>query len=467
MAGSAEVTARRLLFLVVQAGGEPVHFDRLLEVALQPEQVREAAEVDGIGRPEAQRPAQPMRGGFMFAGVGAEFLGEFLPEDRVGLRLGAQLLQQRQTVLPPGELAQTGKFGELRSAVIGKLFEQLVQAGEQRRSVLVVAREGPFGAEGEPMLRSIGLHLLEHDLSFGALVLKKRALQRMQSIEERRIGEIETVEQMRLSFRHERHAARPAGAVVLEESLRHCFARVILIRVANDQRAAQIVVTDDGLQVGARCFCSNQSERHAAIQQNDGSFPGHRELTRYPAVLLGPVAFAVGGRAVVANDLGDRQMLGRQVPEVADGREGGRSAGLVMLADEVDRQFNAAARRAWLRNPVGELLKISVVGLPGEAGRCVEFAAVVGNLRPLNRQPLGVILLENRRQRGDRVKRDVRVAKLLQIDLQNRQLRQDGNALKTLRGGFEQFQRFIVAVEELQKVGRGLDSGAIPRAQFK
>ena len=138
-----------------------------------------------------------------------------------------------------------------------------------------------------------------------------------------------------------------------------------------------------------------------------------------------------------------------------------------MLADEVDRQFNAAARRAWLRNPVGELLKISVVGLPGEAGRCVEFAAVVGNLRPLNREPLGVILLENRRQRGDRVKRDVRVAKLLQIDLQNRQLRQDGNALKTLRGGFEQFQRFIVAVEELQKVGRGLDSGAIPRAQFK
>ena len=177
----------------------------------------------------------------MFAGVGAEFLGEFLPEDRVGLRLGAQLLQQRQTVLPPGELAQTGKFGELRSAVIGKLFEQLVQAGEQGRSVLVVAREGPFGAEGEPMLRSIGLHLLEHDLSFGASVLKKRALQRMQSIEERRIGEVEIVEQMRLSFRHERHAARPAGAVVLEESLRHCFARVILIGVANDQRAAQIV----------------------------------------------------------------------------------------------------------------------------------------------------------------------------------------------------------------------------------
>src|SRR4029077_14460226 len=82
-------------------------------------------------------------------------------------------------------------------------------------------------------------------------------------------------------------------------------------------------------------------ERDTAIEQGDGALPGDREFPGDPPVLLGPAPLAVRRGAVIADRFRDTEVISRHRPEPAEGRQRGRYARHVMLADETHRQQNA------------------------------------------------------------------------------------------------------------------------------
>src|SRR5262249_54627549 len=106
------------------------------------------------------------------------------------------------------------------------------------------------------------------------------------------------------------------------------------------------------------------------------------------------------GRAVVTNLTGNVEMIGRPLPEATDGRQRGRHAGLVMLANEtyIKQRPPAFARR--LLQTLDQPLVKWVVYLAGKLGGLRIIATVVGSIRTPRHEPVGQFFLQERRQLG-------------------------------------------------------------------
>src|SRR5262249_12254111 len=137
-------------------------------------------------------------------------------------------------------------------------------------------------------------------------------------------------------------AARPGGAEVLQELGGGDIEDLRDRGVADVERAAPLVVADDDLRVAGGRRRDGEREGHTAVEKRDGALPGDGELPRTKAVLLGPAALRVEGRAVVADGLGDLEVLRALAPEPGEGGERRRDARQVVLAHEGDVESHAA-----------------------------------------------------------------------------------------------------------------------------
>src|SRR5262245_48924342 len=99
--------------------------------------------------------------------------------------------------------------------------------------------------------------------------------------------------------------------------------------------------------MSARDVGQREGERNTAIEERGRAFPVHAKLRRDPPILFRPPALAVRGCPVVADLLGDRQVLRRLVPESTQRRQSGWSARELVLPNEWHRELDTP--RTWVR----------------------------------------------------------------------------------------------------------------------
>src|SRR5262245_32712425 len=145
---------------------------------------------------------------------------------------------------------------------------------------------------------------------------------------------------------------------------------------------------------GSRC---RKRERHAAIQQGNGSLPRHRKFTHDPAVRFRPVPFAMRRRAVVADGLGDFKVLSGLLPNPAQRRQRRWGASLVVLPHEWNVAQDAPGKELVLDPP----RQLAMKGIVGLLGFSQSGGAVVAQTREENAlvsEPFLFIRLQQRRE---------------------------------------------------------------------
>lgn len=305
-----------MLVGVVEAGGEPVELERLLDLAALVQEVGEDVVVQGrAGRRGDGLSEQPHRLRVP-ARVGAQLLGVLAPE--IGAappRREREVADLAEAVLAAHEVPQAAHalVGEAR--LVGEERGELVEGRETRGIIAVVVGEGDARAQGNPALRGAGLEGLAGLRRGVAILGGERAERLVLELVELGLREREPLEQGGALPGDERHPARAGGAVAGEEALRLDLDLAALVRVAQEQRSPAPVVADDRLEVPARDLARAEREGHSAVEQRHRCFPGDGEGARDPAVALEPVALHVVGGAAVADLLGQREVVDGLVPE--------------------------------------------------------------------------------------------------------------------------------------------------------
>src|SRR5690606_8577211 len=137
---------------------------------------------------------------------------------------------------------------------------------------------------------------------------------------------------------------------------------------------------------------------HAAVEQRAGGLPRSGKLPRDPAVLLCPLPLRVGARAVVANAIGELELVDALVPVPSQRGEGGWDAGQVVLAHEADLQEHACAATTG-RYPVRQLREEGGVCRPRLRDRAARVPQVIGSVRAQRREPLAELRIGKGEQR--------------------------------------------------------------------
>ncbi len=289
------------------------------------------------------------------------------------------------------------------------------------------------------------------------------AVQAVEAVPLRGVGQVEAVEPDPLPLRHQRHAPRPVRPVLLQKLVADRLAGVAPKGIANPQRAAAAVVTDHRLQMRVARVDRGEREGHAAIQQRLGAGLGDGELPRRPAVTLRPLPLVVGRGAVVANLVDNLQMVGRLRPEAADRRQGGRRARHVVLADEPHRKHDRPRRGpAGVLQPGGDGGEELAADLLGMTDRRRHVAQVVGHLRTLGGQPPAKGPVAQRRQLRAAIQGRAGPVVIVQLEQQAGELADDADALDVLRGFGKQLDRLGVTIQEREQVSGRLDGRTIP-----
>ncbi len=104
------------------------------------------------------------------AGVLAQFLRPFAPEDDLGIFLRCQFAKERLVIRPAGKLAQRGELAPKVIATLWIAGEQFLNRGELLDEASVVARQGPARVQREAVRCVEPRHFLEVTLRRVALV---------------------------------------------------------------------------------------------------------------------------------------------------------------------------------------------------------------------------------------------------------------------------------------------------------
>ena len=148
-----EIGAGQVFLLVVQTGGEPIQFSGAGELTLVPQHVGDEVKRVRLGRTAAQHAFEQAQRFGMLARVGAQFPGVFLPEERIGTFALAKFFEPPDSLAAAGQFAQAGQPGELQVHVVGKLFEQFLDAGEDFGWIGVVGGQGAARRQCQPVVR--------------------------------------------------------------------------------------------------------------------------------------------------------------------------------------------------------------------------------------------------------------------------------------------------------------------------
>ncbi len=229
-----------------------------------------------------------------------------------------------------------------------------------------------------------------------SIVFFERDLQSMELVVKRSSGKLEPVEQLSAIARHEGHPARADRAVASQEWLDEHFPVGGECRVADEQGSALLVVANHRLEMGTLGFNRRQCEWNFSVQERDGCFPGEGELACDESVPLGPCAFAVIGRAVVADRIGDLEMIGLFPPVSPGGCQSRGSTGLMMLTHEVDIQKCSPPPDFGVLEPGGDGEEEWVATLLRQCCGGRDFSAAVGGVTAPAEQPAPQAALDQR-----------------------------------------------------------------------
>jgi hypothetical protein len=462
-----EVRLGVVLVPVLDARREPVELQRLVQQAAVPQDPRERVVALGVASHRPECPAQQVHGGVVLASVERQLARVLLPEEGRTVVLRAQAAEQLEALVAPSHLAQVAQLFDQQVRVVGEQLEELLDARELCDAVSVIRRQRPAGVKREAVSRRLRGEDLMRFLRLVAVVPFERLLERVEEVVERRLGELEALQIRLLRLGNEHHPARPGGPVAVEHLWVEKLPVVALVRVAHDVAGAATVVPDRRLQVGARGFHRGQRERDAAVEQRPGGVPGHGKFACRPAVLLRPAPLAVGGRAVVADLLRDREVLRRHVPVATDRRERGRRAGHVVLPHEPDRKEHTAAIDLSCGQPPGESLVEGGVDLERPVTGCGEVSAGVRAVTAPGGEPGAQIVCDQGMKRCDAIAGEPCLCMVSQLDFERGELEHDGAAFEMTRRLAQEREGFGIAVEELEQVARLLDGGAVPGAQLE
>ena len=260
--------------------------------------------------------------------------------------------------------------------------------------------------------------------------------------------------------RQQQHSARAVGLAEFEEGLLDELAVARFGGVADHQRALQGVEADHGLQVRVARVDRGQRERHAALDERAGDLPGDAELARDERVLDRPAPLAVVGCAVVADVLGDLQVVGRLGPVAADGGERGGGAGHVVLAHEAHRQLHAAVLVPACLDPLDEGLVVRIARCAGLLQRALEIAQPQPGVAAALRQPVGQALVGDHRELLPARERGERRGVVAAVVLELCELERERRAFEVLQLRAQQRDRFGVALVQRQQPRALLDCAA-------
>ncbi len=163
------------------------------------------------------------------------------------------------------------------------------------------------------------------------------------------------------AFHGQRHPAGPAALLGLQQLSRQGVPLVRRAGVADDEDAAPRVVTHDGLHVGRVDGGRGESEGDPAVDQSLTALPRDSELATQPAVARRPLPLQEVRRAVVADLVGNLQMLCRLIPVVRDCGESGRRAREVLLEHKGHGEEHLAGIFGRVRHVLRHLAMVLVV----------------------------------------------------------------------------------------------------------
>jgi hypothetical protein len=142
----------------------------------------------------------------------------------------------------------------------------------------------------------------------------------------------------------------------------------------------------------------------------------------------------VVGRAVVANLVGDFEMIGGLVPESGQRRQGCRGARLVVLADEADVEPDPAIVGVRVLQARRQRPEKRLAALAGPCGRGGDVAAFVGGVGAPARQPPKETGLEQRKGLGHAVPGPAGLGVAVHLGPEGTELRHQAAALDLLGG---------------------------------
>ena len=456
--------------------GEAEDGGRLAEVALVAVEGCQQAQVLGFGWLPGEAAREQLPGAGPQAGVGGKLAGEFPPEVRFrvgGFRRAA--FQPSAGLGGARQAAQDREFFQPQPTFLGKERQQGLHGAERGGIVTVVVGQLAPGQQGDARGGSKRLQGSQRGPGGRPVVDVQRAALAVEPVEPGgfgQVGRVETGGRGRIVGRHDGHRARTAEGESLEKLLGQSLRLVALVGIAEDQRAAPGVVTDDRLQVPAVDGGRGQGEGDAAVQQGDGARPVGAEFTDDPAVGFRPVPLLVVERAAVADGLRDGRLVGGPLPEAGQGGERGGSARPLVLPDERHGVDDAAGLLALRIAEALDALGVEKRGGHqrfGRVRRAGEIPELEPGLAPARSRPVEARFFLEQAQGFEAVQRQESLRRMLEFDLDVGQLPGHAGALDVsagrVEGAFQQVDRLLVAPEQGQDVGGGLDRGTKPRLQ--
>jgi hypothetical protein len=424
-----------------------------LRAALAEAQQPELAVGGRLLRREPHAPAQQRLGAGVRATVAEQVLGQQLIEDRVTAGKVVERGTALRDVAERREAAQAQHLQRARGRVPGELVSD---RGEHRGRVVVVAGELTRRGGRDDVAGCAGLELGDRGAGPRPIVDPERVGHHERELLQLAVRQVQRRELGGASGRREHHAVRAAPGLAGQQRVgvdQHDLGRA---GVADGEHPQRRVIADDGLRVRAGRLLRAQGERQAAVEQVDRAVPGDRELAGGEAAAAGPQALAGDGRAVEADLVGDRQVLGRLAEEQTDRRERRRAAGLVGLAHRRHREADPTRSDAGLE-AVGQHAEARAVRGAGEADRLVALSAVVGGLGRHRGQRVHQPRLRAHKQRRGALDAGPGRARAVAGQLELAQLQDQAAALDLPGRVAEQRRRLVEPAEPMQQIGRDAD----------
>ncbi len=441
--------------LVVEAGGKPVIIAGVVEAALLPENMPADEAGRGIGRAAALGAVEPAESGGVLASVLAKLPRELLPKQRIGIAPDTDIAEPGEDVLTAPHVAKDAGSGQEKIDIAGVEVEEVLDGPEDLGGIRVVMGEGAASLAGDAMERIDGFELLARRDSGRAVMAVEGEQQGMVAVVEIGIGQLNALEAGGLIGGNDRQAARAVSGLRRKPGLGQKLDIVAKEGIPDDEALAEVIKADDSLLVGVAGLDGGEGERDAAADEVAGGGGGDGELARDPAVSLRPIPFAVGGRAVVADGVGDIEVGDRLVPEAAQRGEGGGDAGEMMLADERDRELDALGFGGRRLEPGGELDPgWGGAGTAGLERGGLELAEPIEACGPASGEPLLKRGLGQRRQPLGIFERRQGILEKVELELEGVQVLSQVECGEGHPSRPQKLQRFPVASNERQGVSR-------------
>ncbi len=452
-----EVSPRVLLVRVLEAGSEAMQGQSLVEASLGPGDPREQQRRPRAVSPRPHRPLQEPRRARGLPGVAVQLGAERLGEDGLRVLSRARRLEPADALLAGRQGIHALQHVEFGGRIVRMDREERLGRGPQLEKIAVVGGELAARPRDDPVAGVQLGHAQAFDARPLAVERSEGALDRVEPLPERGLGQREAVHPPRVRLGNKPHSPRAGRAERLDEGVDVHLDEVGPVRVPQMERPAALVVADHRLRVPLRRGPGHHDEGQTAVEEIAPGLPRDGELAREPPVVLRPLPRAVRGGAVVANRVRDREVVGGHLPVAADGRQRRGHAGHAVLPHEGNFHDDAPRTGRGSLHAVREATEDLAARRPREGDGANDVAARIRKVRELTVAGLGHGGLGEGGELEEAAERRLGRLVELQRALQRGELQEDVAALEIAGPPPEQVERFFFAVEQHEGVRRVLE----------